>query len=34
MHKLRGGDILGYGSGDKCVDLPDLSGRYDIAYLE
>jgi hypothetical protein len=34
MYKLRGGEILGYVSGDGCVDLPDLSGRYLIAYLE
>jgi len=34
MYKLRGGEILGYGSGDGCGDLCDLSGRYLIAERE
>jgi hypothetical protein len=27
MYRLCGGEILGYRSGDKCVDLCDVSGR-------
>jgi len=34
MYRLRGGDILGYGSGDKCGDLRGVSGWDVVAERE